>query len=82
MVREYKIEYISCWEPEDKSGEYVVIHPNGTIAWYKDGLRSRVDGPAFECDNADKEYWYDGKIYPDIQSDEEWKEFLKLKFLW
>ena len=48
MVREYKAPSNGYWELDDRSGEYVVIYPNGTKRWYKNGKRHREDGPAQE----------------------------------
>ena len=82
MVREYRAPNNNWWSPEDRAGEYVVIYPNGTKSWHKDGKRHRTDGPAYTCPYGTKDYWYEGKIYLEIQSDEEWKELLRLRFLW
>ena len=82
MVREYKAPSNNHWRPDDKSGEYVVIYPGGIKQWYKDGKRHREYGPAIEYANGHKVYYYESQFYPEIESDEEWKNFLKLKFLW
>ncbi len=50
--------------------------------WYKNNQRHRVDGAAVEYDDYDKEYWYEDKKYPNIKLDEEWFNFIKLKFIW
>ena len=38
MVREYRAPTNKPWHPEDTSGEYVVIYPNGDKFWFKDGF--------------------------------------------
>ena len=86
MVREYHCQK-SCYhsydfEPEDTLGEYVVISHGRTKFWYKDNKRHKADGPAIEYVDGYKQYWYENKLYQNIKSDEEWIEFLKLKFLW
>ena len=39
--------------------DYRVL-PNGTKEWYVDGLRHRLDGPAYERTNGYKEWWVNG----------------------
>ena len=80
MVREYKAPGIDYWYPEDESGEYVIIYPGRIKRWYKDGKRHRIDGPAIEAKY--NIYYYEGQRFSKIHSNKEWKEFLKLKFLW
>ena len=41
-------------------------------------LSHREDNPAIEGISGIKYYWYDGKCYSDIQSDEEWVNFIAL----
>ena len=61
MVREYKAPNNDYWQPEDKSGEYVVIYFIGTKHWYKDGELHREGYPAVEGFNGFKEWWLNGK---------------------
>ena len=105
MVREYKAPSNDYWQPDDKSGEYVVIYPDGTKYWYKNGnyhrdggpsiehdsgtkewyvngKQHREDGPAIERHDGSKYYFYKDKRYYEIQSNEEWISFIKMKFLW
>ena len=63
MVKQYKSPTNYIWHPENKSGEYVVIYPNGTKFWYKDGLRHRENGPAIIYYNNHKEWYRDGKLH-------------------
>jgi hypothetical protein len=46
-------------------------HSNGCKAWYKNNKLHREDGPAVIFKSGTKEYWLNGKWYPDISSDEE-----------
>ena len=55
------------------------INKYGTIFYYGDnGFIHREDGPAIECANGYKSYWYNGDYYPEIKTDEEWIRFVKL----
>ena len=51
---------------------------SGTREWYKNGNRHREEGPAREFAGGEKEYWYNNVKYPEIETDEEWKRFVKL----
>ena len=87
VSKEYKFPFelwdpFIDWKPDDTSGEYVIIYPNGTKIWHKDGEWHRENGPAIGHTNGHKEYWYKGRRYFDPQTDEEWFELIKLKFLW
>jgi hypothetical protein len=37
-----------------------ITHPNGSVEWYKNGLRHREDGPAVILVNGDKEWFING----------------------
>jgi hypothetical protein len=49
-----------------------VIEPNGYKSWHKEGKTHRETGPARIRISGDKEYYFEGKHYPNIQSDLEW----------
>ena len=39
---------------------------NGTKFWYQDAMKHRIDGPAVEWENGDKEWWLYGTRYDPI----------------
>lgn len=71
----------------DLNKGYVHVIPFDGITYYnflKNKKFHRENGPAIECvfksDNSshsDKEYYFDGKYYPNITSDEEWIKLCK-----
>ena len=39
------------------------ISPTKFVSWYQNGLLHRLDGPAFELANGDKEWYQNGKLH-------------------
>ena len=56
----------------------MVIHSNGTKAWYNLGKRHREDGPAVEYADGNKDWFYHG-VHVDCSSQEEFERLIKLK---
>lgn len=54
---------------------------SGTKHWYWNGKLHRIDGAAIEFERGERQYFYMDKWYPEIKTDEEWKRFVKLKYL-
>ena len=76
MVKEYKAPSDFYWfEPDDKLGKYVIIYPNGTKSWYKDGKRHRENGPAIECADGNKSYYLNDEQF----IKEKYIEYIKSK---
>ena len=50
-------------QPKDRSGEYLVIFPNGTKRWYLNNQLHREDGPAVEFFNGTKVWHLNGKYH-------------------
>jgi len=55
-----------------------VEYIDGHKLWYKNGKLHRDDGPAADWYYRSKEYWYDGKHLPHVNSNEELKRYIKL----
>jgi len=51
---------------------------NGDKFWYKNGKMHREDGPAVEYASGIKYYWYNGEFLENINSNEEFKRYIKL----
>ena len=62
--------------------DWISINLDGSKNWFRNGRRHREDGPAIEYSDGVKQYWYEGELYENISSNEEWKELIKLKSLW
>lgn len=54
-----------------------MVWKNGKKEWLKNDKRHRVDGPAIEKPDGFKSYFYEGKYYPDIKTDDEWIALVK-----
>ena len=50
-----------------------IINSDNDIAWWVNGKRHRLDGPAIEWANGGKSWWINGNFY----SEKEWKKQLK-----
>jgi len=61
--------------------EYVVKSFDGTIYHYKGSKIHRTDGPAVECDDGFKLWFYNGARI-NCSSQEEFEKLLKLKAFW
>jgi hypothetical protein len=46
---------------------------NGYRAWYQNGLRHRLDGPAVEYSDGINEYWIKGELYSKKEFDKKIK---------
>ena len=59
-----------------------IENASGTKLWYINGKLHREDGPAVILFNGKKEYYFNDEDYPEIETDEDWIKFLKLKNFW
>ena len=59
-----------------------VEYASGIKLWYINGKLHREDGPAVILFNGKKEYYFNDEDYPEIETDEDWIKFLKLKNFW
>jgi hypothetical protein len=57
------------------------IYVNGTKLWYLNDKLHRTDGPAIECANGDKAWYYEGE-YIICQSTQEFQRLIRLKGFW
>jgi hypothetical protein len=49
--------------------------------WWQNGLRHRLNGPAYENIYGEKQWYYEGKRI-DCKSQEEFERIIKLKLFW
>lgn len=68
-ISEYAIVAFRIYEPE-------------YISYFLDEDLHNETGPAIIYFDGQKEYWYEGEFFPGIETDEEWINHLKLKFMW
>jgi hypothetical protein len=59
-----------------ENGPYLE-NTNGFKVWAKNGMWSRLDGPARIFPDGRSDYWLNDEFFPEITSDEEWIEFQK-----
>lgn len=60
---------------------YVEIAKDGSKFYYKNNNLHRVDGPAIEYSDQDKEWWYNGKRM-DCTTQAEFEKLVNLKGFW
>lgn len=44
-----------------------VVYPDGSYAWYNQGLRHRTDGPAIELADGTVEYWGNNQLVTEYE---------------
>lgn len=65
------------WYPEGVVGEYIVKYVDRAIFFHKNKMLHNKNGAAKIWNDGYKEYYFDGKYYPNITSDEEWIKLCK-----
>lgn len=85
MIERYNITICNIggnisWFKNDKRHRLdgpAVEDTDGDKEWWQNGKRHRLDGPAIERGNGNKYYYYQDEKFPDIETDEQWKNLIK-----